>query len=576
MSESNSNNKKFLERMIKCFRENSGFIMLFFFINFATLAWSVIHQRDFISCIEYGGTVFFFVSLFTLLCARIIPARLFEIAKKFAFAVCLIPFSVEIFLMLNYRALIGPGVVNATLETNTKEAVEFLKMYVTFREVIILFVIFLGIIIFAKKRVWERFRFPDKLVRPAFLVALIASFLCAIQTIVMLGDFVIEEMLPIQRMTNATCIAIDNMRAYHRLANMVSSDVKITENNSKIENIVFILGESTNRNHMHLYGYYLDNTPYLDDMAKNGEIAVYRDVISPHSTTVAVLSELFTFCNHESEQPWYEHRNLIDVMNAAGYSTHWLSNQESSGTWGSVAQVYANHSKMHEFTRIRDSIEDMGILDEELFPLLDEAMKNDDTNRNFYVLHLMGGHGLYYNRYPYIFNKFTGEDIHLNVSEQFRSVVAEYDNALFYNDYVVKSIIDRFVDKEAIVFYVPDHGEAVYDEGSVSGHIEENPNRHMIEIPMIIWASDSFKKKYPDKWEKIMSSVNRPYMTDDMIHTMLDIADIKTEEYDAKRSIVNDEFDASRPRIFNHLDYEKEIVRGKTDQVFELNDSYLP
>ena len=44
--------------------------------------------------------------------------------------------------------------------------------------------------------------------------------------------------------------------------------------------MVFILGESTNRNHMHLYGYYLPNTPNLDDMANRGEISVFRDVVS--------------------------------------------------------------------------------------------------------------------------------------------------------------------------------------------------------------------------------------------------------------------------------------------------------
>ena len=51
-------------------------------------------------------------------------------------------------------------------------------------------------------------------------------------------------------------------------------------------------------------------------------------------------------------------------------------------------------------------------------------------------------------------------------------------------------------------------------------------------------------------------------MTDDMIHTILDLADIKTEEYDPTRSIVNALFDASRPRIFNDLDYDTQIKNG--------------
>ena len=76
----------------------------------------------------------------------------------------------------------------------------------------------------------------------------------------------------------------------------------------------------------------------------------------------------------------------------------------------------------------------------------------------------MGGHGLYYNRYPYSFHKFTEKDIKLNVNESHKLIVAEYDNALYYNDYVVTEIINRFRDTEALVIYLPDHGEAVYDE----------------------------------------------------------------------------------------------------------------
>ena len=34
------------------------------------------------------------------------------------------------------------------------------------------------------------------------------------------------------------------------------------------------------------------------------------------------------------------------------------------------------------------------------------------------------------------------------------------------------------------------------DEGEdMSGHIEENPTHHMIEIPVIMWASEKFRAK---------------------------------------------------------------------------------
>jgi heptose-I-phosphate ethanolaminephosphotransferase len=224
-----------------------------------------------------------------------------------------------------------------------------------------------------------------------------------------------------------------------------------------------------------------------------------------------------------------------------------------------VAQIYAEHSRVHQFTRIRDSREDYGILDEELFPLIDKAITERSADKNFYVVHLMGGHGLYYNRYPYAFTKFTKDDINLDKAENQKEAIAQYDNALYYNDYIVSSIIDKFRDKETLVIYVPDHGEAVYDEGGVAGHIEENPSRHMIEIPVIMWASDKFKVKYPEKWAAIKAAADQPYMTDDMIYTVMDLADIKTAEFDPEKSIVNTRFNPSRPRIFNGLNYDTQI-----------------
>jgi len=219
------------------------------------------------------------------------------------------------------------------------------------------------------------------------------------------------------------------------------------------------------------------------------------------------------------------------------------------------------------FTRIRDSREDDGLEDGALFPLVDDAIAQRDAAKNFYVVHLMGGHGLYYNRFPYIFTKFTKDDIKLDVNDAQKTVIAQYDDALYYNDYVVSGIIDKFrnTQEDTVVIYLPDHGEAVYDEGGFTGHIEENPSRHMIEVPLIVWTSEKFRELHPDKWAAISRAVNQPYMTDDMIHTILDIVDIQTVDYEPARSIINSQFDNTRLRIFDNKDYDREIrpARGQ-------------
>ena len=53
--------------------------------------------------------------------------------------------------------------------------------------------------------------------------------------------------------------------------------------------LVLVLGESTTREHMHLYGYNRDTTPNLDALAANDKgLTVFRDVVSPRPYTIEV------------------------------------------------------------------------------------------------------------------------------------------------------------------------------------------------------------------------------------------------------------------------------------------------
>ncbi len=555
---------KFVNYLQRIFNEHFKFIIALFIINSVTTAWSLFDEDKADVAIGYIFSVL--LGSFIITCIiDLLPKRFLQ---KIVKAVLIVPtgliFVSEFFTMYVYKALIGTGIINSALETNAREASEFFNMYVGVSgSIAILALIIIGIILY-KYNPLKKIRINTRKQRIAVSLLTVISVFYTVRMFTVYTDFMWDDVLPIQRVYASTSVAYRNMQAYKELSSQVNTDVQLTENNSQIKNIVFILGESTNRNHMHLYGYYLPNTPNLDALNDKGELSVFRDVVSPHSTTIAVLSKLFTFADHESDKEWYHYNNLIDVMKAAGYKTYWLSNQETSGIWGNVAQIYAAHSDVSAFTRIRDSREDYGIVDGELFPLIDDAIANRSDNKNFYVVHLMGGHGLYYNRFPYSFTKFTKDDIKLPISDSKKEIVAQYDNALYYNDYIVSSIIDKFRDSETLVIYVPDHGEAVYDEGDdMSGHIEENPTHHMIEIPVIMWASDKFKAKYPEKWAQIKAAVNRPYMTDDMIHTVLDISDIKTADFDPTKSIINADFNAERPRIFDGMDYDKEIKDKK-------------
>ena len=510
-----------------------------------------------------------FTGLLTAIAVTFITKWLFvpkasKIIRRILVGIMFVAFVIEAFVLYQYNALLGIGTVNSLFETNPEESAEFVKTFVGFGGLGLALAIVVVLYLLVKYKPWKKAQIDAMsqkvLAGIVFTVsAAYAIYMCCAYPGIMFGG---DDLTPLTRLMGATNTAWKNHVAYQELVAKLDEHIEQTKNDGKITNIVFILGESTNRNHMHLYGYNLPNTPNLDAMAQKGEIVYFRDVVSAHSTTVASLSKIFTFCNHEAPKPWFEYNNLIDIMNAAGYKTHWLSNQESSGIWGNVAQIYAAHSDVSHYTQIRDSKEDDGRVDGELFPLVDNAIGGADGEKNFYVVHLMGCHLAYYNRYPYLFTKFTEKDIIGNYNNDQKEVISQYDNAIFYNDYIVSGIIDKFreTNSDTIVIYLPDHGEAVYDEGGVNGHIEENPSRHMIEVPLIMWASEKFKENHPEKWALIQEAIYNPYMTDDMIHTILDIADIHTPDFDPARSIINQEYNTLRPRFFDEKDYDNEIL----------------
>ena len=332
---------------------------------------------------------------------------------------------------------------------------------------------------------------------------------------------------------------------------------KILADNSDIPVVVFILGEATDRNHMQLYGYKLPTTPRLNERHEHGEIFRFNDTIACANNTAPAMARIFTFAEKDEPQnDWYLKANLFDILRRTNYHTVWLSNQSPLGLWGNFDKYFSARCDEKFFIESEDKIARQRQVDGVLLPVLDEFIAASTAEKNFYVIHLYGTHGIYNERYPAEFEKFSAADED-KPEELWRQGTAEYDNAVLYNDFIVDEIIRRFEDKNAVLIYISDHGEEVYDGRDFAWHsVEEEGNVHMIEIPALIWASKSFRERYPEKISAINAALDRPYRTDYLIHALLDLMDIRTTSFDETKSIINKNF-SSRPRIYNGAPYSK-------------------
>lgn len=338
--------------------------------------------------------------------------------------------------------------------------------------------------------------------------------------------------------------------------------------NSEIPRIVLIIGESTQRHFFSLYDFPLPTNPQLQKLRDSRNLFIFTDIIAPHTHTISALSKVLTFSNYENATiPWYRQNNIVNLMKMLGYETIWLSNQEATAIWGNRYEAILRQADILRFTKIHESeLFFTPVLDWQIFKLFADIMPSE---RQFIVFHLQGTHTTYSDRYPESFAQFSAESLARVGFGNFPNgeplapyqleVRAHYANAVLYNDFIVSQIMESFKDSNAIVFYLSDHGDEVYDFRDFVGHTETLGSRFMVEIPFMIYVSDSFKNAYPATIQRIESALDKPQMSDDFIHSFIDILGIRVKDFEESRSIFSPRFNDKRARIFNGVDYDEEM-----------------
>lgn len=90
--------------------------------------------------------------------------------------------------------------------------------------------------------------------------------------------------------------------------------------------IILVIGESTSRHHMSLYGYPRETTPQLSGLRP--ELAVFEDVISNHTSTIDSVIDSLTLRRAALGARANEDAvGILQLAKAAGFQTTWLSNQ---------------------------------------------------------------------------------------------------------------------------------------------------------------------------------------------------------------------------------------------------------
>ena len=196
-----------------------------------------------------------------------------------------------------------------------------------------------------------------------------------------------------------------------------------------------------------------------------------RPVVSPANFTVKAMHLLFSFASQDRQTAWCDTPLFPALFRRAGYDTLMFDNQttftlENDDVWDQEIRHFLYHPRLSPqlFTHCNA---DKYPFDEGLLADFDRQDLRFRNPHRLTIFHLMGQHVAYRNRFPAEAGYFTADSIPeystsgLRRSRDERRIVADYDNAVRYNDRVVGEILDRCRTRDAVVVYLSDHGEDV-------------------------------------------------------------------------------------------------------------------
>lgn len=422
--------------------------------------------------------------------------------------------------------------IQAVLQTNILEIYEFLKsndLLLKFLFVI-LFCLFLSI--YFSCSIKKTKIFENKNYYSLFFMILLTIVACDKIQSFRIADLsyssIIESYLAIKEYEKF-------QKEFDKNTNLLKYESKKEETG---ELYILIIGESNTKDNMSLYGYFRNTTPFLNQLKNDNNTIIFNNAYSTHTHTVPTLQYFLTEANQYNNKEFTKSVNLIDILNKSNFNTIWISNQADFGAWDTpisgikrrtktVIQINKNYGKTTNTTNY-----DLVIIDE-----AKKFIKNWDGKSNtFMILHLMGNHSNYSNRYPKDFEIFNDlvsiQHFKDETDKQYlrrQRMLNDYDNSIYYVDYLINqlfSFVKETKNNELYsIIYIPDHGEDVVND---KGHESSLFTYRMSRIPFITYVSDKYKERYPDIFSKLKNSSDKIFTNDLTYDYIINLTNIKT------------------------------------------------
>lgn len=307
--------------------------------------------------------------------------------------------------------------------------------------------------------------------------------------------------------------------------------------------LVLVIGESVRPDHLGIYGYGRDTTPGLS--ALRDELLLFHDVASTaHWTGVAVPGIV--------GRPFGDHgrASVVSTLREGGYHAAWLSNQENSDliSDADVADFARGDYDFH----LR--------MDAALLPPF-EALLRQAGPRQFIVLHMIGSHFPYEERYDAQARRFTPTLADAGVNGwpgpgHKAEAINSYDNTLVVLDrFLMRTIAALRADPTpALLVFTSDHGENLFDdERQRFMHALTDPSKADTTVPLFFWANEAYRRRWPEALAPLRVHSKAPISHPDLMPTLLDLAGVDANGIAPAESLRSPDW-RPRPRRLRQID----------------------
>jgi len=520
--------------------------------------------------------------LYCVLATLLRPVRLHWVV----WIVAILFWLTEIFSVLFYSSLITVRLVKLILETDTREASEFLSGLWAMPALWITLACGVVAVLLAKGTTMLWPSLPNKVRKVLMGLFCICTLWSAVRgegshiklircfsldSVAQLND---ERYLPCLRtpairFAYGVAYTVVTVREYKTLVPAVER-TQVDACTFRSPCIVLIIGESFNKYHTPLYNdASLPTTPNLCRLRNEGQLYLFSDVVTQSNLTAQVMQNILSTWSEDEPDNWMNHTLFPAVFRKAGYDVYYWSNQfvadGGGGLFSNLGGALLNHPDLNrlQFTA-RNSATfayDSG-LNTNLRAFIADSLGGTLSRPSLFIVHYIGQHVSYADRFPPDYNRFTADSLTPTYGGSHGCEIrAQYANATLFHDHCVNELWQLFADHDAVAVYLSDHGEECYDyrnfyERSDQNHLTPQIARYQFEIPFFVLTSDAFRTNHPDLMEQIRAAQNKPFVNSDICHMLFSLAGIETPDYRTDRDLLSPQYNTTRPRyIGDHVDY---------------------